>query len=284
MVPLNVEAELRRLLQTKLPAVKTAGCRFSPVQGLSGESWRIDGDGVRLLARQQTSDKTCLGVSRHREAQLLRRCARTLGPRVVAQNAQWIIVEWLSGEVVTHDKFACLQHNGELAELMATLHQSPLSGYRLVPSQHYARYWQHLDRRRISPAWLRLHQRFLQIPPPQPLKLAPLHMDIHPDNLIAQGQRLRLIDWEYATDGDVALELAAMFRFNAWQARQQQCFIRQYAQTGYHDPELLATQVSRWLPWVDYLMLMWFEVRWQQTGDRDFLSWAATLRQRFCIS
>ncbi|HFK7184459.1 TPA: phosphotransferase [Serratia odorifera] len=284
MATSNANAELRTLLQTRLPAVKTAGCRFSPVQGLTGESWRIEGEGICLLARQQTPDKSVLGVSRQREARLLRRSAVTLGPTVVAQNARWIIVEWLEGDVVTETAFDQLRQNGGLARLTAGLHQRPLSGYRLDLPRRYQHYWQHLDRRRITPAWLRLQQRFLHAAAPQPLKLAPLHMDIHPDNMIAQPQRVRLIDWEYAADGDVALELAAMFRFNAWSGEQCQQFIEQYVQYGYHDARRLTSQISHWLPWVDYLMLMWFEVRWQQSGESEFLRWAAALRQRFCLS
>lgn len=49
-------------------------------------------------------------------------------------------------------------------------------------------------------------------------------MDIHPGNLLATGEGLRLIDWEYAADGDVALDIAALFRGNGWSAGQQQRF------------------------------------------------------------
>ncbi len=61
MAPLNAEAALRRLMETRLPAVNTAGCHFSPVQGLTGESWRIDGAGITLLARQHSAEKTRAG-------------------------------------------------------------------------------------------------------------------------------------------------------------------------------------------------------------------------------
>ena len=43
----------------------------------------------------------------------------------------------------------------------------------------------------------------------RPLRLALLHMDIHGGNVIRHRDSLQLIDWEYASDGDVALELAA---------------------------------------------------------------------------
>lgn len=284
MAPLNAEAALRRLMETRLPAVNTAGCHFSPVQGLTGESWRIDGSGITLLARQHSAEKRALGVSRWREAQALRRCASGLGPRVFAQNNQWLVLEWLEGDVVTNAEFVALNQRGELAAMAAALHRRPLSGYRLDLRRQFIRYWQLLDRRRLTPLWLRWQHHFLQSAPPSPLKLAPLHMDIHPGNLLATGEGLRLIDWEYAADGDVALDIAALFRGNGWAAEQQQRFLQQYARQGYHDAARLQAQVRRWLPWVDYLMLLWFEVRWQQSGDVEFLRWCAALRRRFCLS
>ncbi|MEE4484226.1 phosphotransferase [Serratia ficaria] len=284
MAPLNAESALRQLMDNGLPAVNTAGCRFSPVQGLTGESWRIDGGGVTLLARHQSAEKTALGVCRRREARLLRRCGEGLGPRVLAQNNQWIILEWLMGDAVTNDAFAALNQRGELAAMAAALHRRPLSGYPVDLPRQFAAYWQRVDRRRLTPAWLRWQRHFLQAEPPAPLQLAPLHMDIHPGNLIASAQGLRLIDWEYAADGDVALDIAALFRGNGWSFAQQQLFLRHYARRGYPDAGRLHAQVRRWLPWVDYLMLMWFEVRWCQSGDAEFLRWGAALRRRFCLS
>lgn len=60
--------------------------------------------------------------------------------------------------------------------------------------------------------------------------------------------------------------------------------MQHYARQDYHDIARLQAQVRRWLPWVDYLMLLWFEVRWQQSGDVEFLRWGAALRRRFCLS
>jgi thiamine kinase len=284
MATLNSEAELRRLISHRLPAVNTAGCRFSPVQGLTGESWRIEGEGIDLLARQQTQDKYGLGVSRRREGRLLQRCGGGIGPQILLQTSGWLIVQWLTGESISESSFLALNESGELAALMAQLHHRPLSGYRLNLQQQFAHYWQQLDRRRITPAWLGWQRAFMQSTPPQPLMLAPLHMDIHAGNLLMQGERLRLIDWEYAADGDIALELAALFRFNQFSSAAQQHFLRHYVQQGYADRWQLAAQIQRWLPWVDYLMLMWFEVRWWQSGDREFLRWGAALYRRFCLS
>lgn len=283
MAKLSTETQLRRLMTDKLPAVNTAGCRFNLVQGLSGESWHIRGGDVSLLARQQTQEKQFLGVNRWREGRVLQRAGQCIGPQVRLQHPGWLVVEWLEGENVNEAAFASLNARGDLATLIARLHKRPLSGYTLDLQRQFAAYWQRIDRRRLTPAWLRWQRHFMQCRMPRPLMLAPLHMDIHPGNLLVQGERLRLIDWEYAADGDIALELATLFRANPFSPMMQRCFLAYYVQQGYTDLPTLAQQVQRWLPWVDYLMLMWGEARWQQCRDPAILHWNAALYRRFCL-
>ncbi len=275
---------------------------ITPVSGLTGESWRIVhpsntqssntlssniGPNIDWLAREQSVQKTQLGVDRRRERKLLRHVAGGhLAPAIIAANQHWLVVNWLEGDVVTSEQFIELSANGQLAQLLTCLHHLPPSGYRLDLRAQLIRYARQIDAKRLSPSWLRLHQDFLHRPQPQPVKLAPLHMDIHPGNLLATSTGLKLIDWEYAADGDIALDIAALFCGNDWSAPQQQAFLQHYCSNklGYHDIDRLSRQVRRWLPWVDYLMLMWFEVRWQQSGNTEFLQWAAPLRQRFNLS
>ncbi|PVZ87972.1 LPS biosynthesis choline kinase [Serratia sp. S1B] len=284
MVMSNSESQLRQVIASWMPALNLTGCYFTPVQGLTGESWRIESDHLHLLARQQTAEKCALGVSRRREATVLNRVGRGIGPTVLLQHTDWLIVEWLKGENLDITTFAAMNCSGELARLVARLHQRKRSGYPLALQQQLARYWQQIDHQRLTPVWLRWQRYFMQQKMPNPLMLAPLHMDIHAGNLLRQGEQLRLIDWEYAADGDIALELAALFRFNQFSPAAQQQFLSHYTQLGYTDLPQLTRQIQRWLPWVDYLMLMWFEVRWNQCRDPAFLLWGAALYQRFCLA
>lgn len=45
-------------------------------------------------------------------------------------------------------------------------------------------------------------------------------MDVHGDNIVLTSAGLKLIDWEYAGDGDIALELAAVWVEDERQHRQ----------------------------------------------------------------
>ncbi|CNI33225.1 thiamine kinase [Yersinia pekkanenii] len=289
MAQSSADPSLFALIASINPAIKIAGCHISPVSGLTGESWRIShssntGPNIDWLAREQSMQKSQLGVNRRRERKLLRHVAGShLSPGIIAADQHWLVVNWLEGDVVTDAQFIELSSNGRLAQLLSRLHHLPASGYRFDLRAQLIRYGQLIDPTRGSPAWLRLQRRFLRRPLPQVLKLAPLHMDIHPGNLLTTATGLKLIDWEYAADGDIALDIAALFRGNHWSASQQQVFLQHYccSEQGYHDIKRLSRQIQRWLPWIDYLMLMWFELRWRQTGDATFLRWGAPLRQRF---
>ncbi|AHM74582.1 thiamine kinase [Yersinia hibernica] len=298
MAQSTVDSSLYALLNSIIPALDLADCHISPVSGLTGESWRIShssntGPNIEWLAREQSVQKTQLGVDRRREHKLLRHVAGSqLAPTIIAADQHWLVVNWLEGDVVTDGQFIELSGNGQLARLLTRLHHLPASGYRLDLRAQLIRYAGLIDSKRRSPSWWRLQQDFLHRPPPQPVKLAPLHMDIHSGNLLATPTGLKLIDWEYAADGDIALEIAALFcshtgwRGDSDSAARQQVFLQHYChnELGYHDIGRLSRQVRQWMPWVDYLMLMWFEVRWQQTGNSEFLQWAAPLRQRFNLS
>lgn len=282
----NIKASLERLITQHLPAVNSAGCHLTPVAGLTGESWKIATPKSTLLARLQSADKTALGVDRQREKSVLQHVQTLqIAPQIRLFSPPWLVVEWLEGERCDAQFFSQSNSMSTLSERVVALQRLAPCGNRLNLPQQFARYWQHIDHSRLTPRWLRLHQYYGRQPMPTPLKLAVMHMDIHPGNLINSSRGLQLIDWEYAADGDIALELAALFRGNGWSTTQQQAFLTAYkAAGGYQDSIRLQRQIRRWMPWVDYLMLMWFEVRWQQTGDKTYTEWAQPLHEKLFAS
>lgn len=104
-----------------------------------------------------------------------------------------------------------------LGHILASLHSYPLSGYSLPLKQHLASYWYQIDRRRLSPYWLNLHHFFQYACQPKTSKKVLAHLDIHSGNvLLADNGILKLLDWEYATDCDLAFALATLFATNDW--------------------------------------------------------------------
>lgn len=249
--------------------------RYRPVaegqNGLSGASAIIAHSSHRLVLRRH-HDPEASGFHFLRQYHALARLPASLAPKPRLYVPGWMAVDYLHGEIKS-----ALPTTDELAGLLYHLHQQPRFGWRIRLLPLLERYWQACDPARRTPYWLRLLKRLRQRREPQPLRLAPLHMDVHAGNIVHTASGLRLIDWEYAGDGDVALELAAVWAEDVAQHRR---LVAQYAARAHMAEKIVWRQVRRWYPWVQMLKAGWFEYRWRQTGEHHFLKLAdATWRQ-----
>lgn len=274
----SIDAELQQLITRRFPAVNTAG-HSKALDGLSGYSVQLSFPSATLLARRAADTAQMPGVSRQREYRLLRKLrASGLVPAVYGRSRRWLLLEWLPGEVLAPTA------PGELliplTAVMAALHHQPLTGFRLLLLPLLQRYWQRSQPSRRHPAWLRALKRLQRGGEPRPLRLAVLHMDIHSGNLLAHPTGLRLIDWEYAGDGDVALELAALIESNGLNTAQQELLTVAYAERMNIAVAALRRQIRRWQPWLLLLAASWYELRFQQTGDSHMGTLAAAGWQR----
>lgn len=181
-------------------------------------------------------------------------------------------VEFIPGEVRD-----TLPDTRPLADLLNRLHHQPLFGWRIALLPLLEGYWQTCSPSRRTVLWLKQLQKMRRQGEPRPLRLAPLHMDIHAGNLVHSERGLRLIDWEYAGDGDVAMELASV-----WMQTQSQrsVLVAEYAKRATINPDLLSRHVLRWRPWILMLMAGWYECRWQQTGEHQFITLADAIWQQ----
>ncbi len=263
----SIDPSLSQLIAHQFPAVKPAGS-FYPLSGLTGLSGKLQVGDVTLLARQQQESTPMPGIDRRREYHILRGLSDSgLAPVVQGYNRRWLLLHWQAGRTLTPDEFS--QRLPDITARVSALHQQPLSGFRLLLLPLLEQYWllSHASRRHLR--WLNALRRCQRQGEPKPLRLALLHMDIHPGNIVTQtGDDLHLIDWEYASDGDVALELAAMIAGNDLCLAQQESLIADYAIRQQLDPAVLRQQIRRWAPWLRLLIACWYERRWQQSGDK----------------
>ena len=235
------------------------------LSGLSGSSCILARGDHRLVLRHH-HDTRAPEFEFRRQYRALQHLPATLAPRAIFYTPGWMAVEYLVGEIKS-----ALPELQTLVALLHDLHQQQCLGWRVSLLPLLEKYWQQCDPARRTPFWLRCLQQLRQQGEPSPLRLAPLHMDVHAGNLVHTAAGLRLIDWEYAGDGDIALELAAIWTKDEDQ-RQQLCHV--YAEIAHITPALLWRQVRRWRPWVLMLMAGWFECRWRQTGDKQFIKLA----------
>lgn len=233
--------------------------------GLSGSSCILQNAERRLVLRQHHAPDAPESEFL-RQYHALRQLPATLAPKPVFYTPGWMAVDFLAGEIKS-----VLPSHRPLATLLYDLHQQRRFGWRLALLPLLEQYWQQCCPSRRTPFWLRSLKRLRRQGEPQPLRLAPLHMDVHAGNIVHAEGGLKLIDWEYAGDGDIALELAAVWTPDNQQRHQ---LTQVYAELAHIAPEILWRQTLRWRPWVLMLMAGWFECRWQQTGDEQFITLA----------
>lgn len=256
----RIDPLLLARIEARLPGV--AAGRLTPLQGLTGHSSKLESERGAFIARPAPQPAIPF-VDRQREARLLRKLHPSgLTPRPLPGDAQLLLLPWRAGEPLSPQAFQ--QRRDEVVTLLLRLHQQPPTGYRLLLLPLLWRYWQ-LCRQR-HPGWQRALRRLARVGEPAPLRLAPLHMDVHAGNLIADGEGLHLIDWEYAADGDVALELAALCAADPAHADR---WLAAYALAAHLPPATLARQVARWQPWLRLLMASWYQLRAEQSEDAE---------------
>lgn len=260
---------LVELFSARFPAAQAAG-PVSAIGGLSGHSLAVTLDGELRVARMQSADKSGLHLLR-RQWRALKQMPAELAPAPYCYCPPWLVVNWLVGDTCT-----VLPDTAPLAALLAHLHHQPLFGWRVRLLPSLQRYWQQSDPARRTIHWWRALKKCHQLGEPRGLRLAPLHMDIHPGNLILTDDGLRLIDWEYAGDGDIALELATLMLDNPGGEE----LLTAYSAAMNINREVLYRQVRRWLPWVCLLMASWYEWRWHQTRSDEFIRLADPLWRR----
>ncbi|MBO4148414.1 thiamine kinase [Enterobacter ludwigii] len=242
-------------------------CLIAPQahSGLGGASCIIEHGEQRLVLRQN-HDPFAPASHFRRQFRALKRLPSDLVPEPCFFRQGWMAVAYLAGEVKSE-----LPDTPVLAAMLYHLHQQPRLGWRIALLPLLEHYWQQALPDRRTPMWLAHLKRLRKAGEPQPMRLSPLHMDVHIGNIVHTSAGARLIDWEYAGDGDVALELAAVWT-ESEAARQN--LVRDYARMAHFDVEALARQVRRWRPWVVMLMAGWFEMRLQQSRDKQFIALA----------
>lgn len=247
-------------MEKRLPNL-TAGS-LTPLQGLTGQSSKLENGQGAFIVRPAPQPPIPF-VERQREARLLRKLHPSgLTPRPLLGDAQLLVLPWREGEPLSPQAFQ--RRREEVVALLLRLHRQPLTGYALRLLPLLQRYWQLCQQRHVR--WQRALRQLQRAGEPRPLRLAPLHMDVHAGNLIADATGLHLIDWEYAADGDVALELAALCAADPDQAES---WLTAYAEAARLSPAALARQVARWQPWLRLLMASWYQLRAEQSDDAE---------------
>jgi thiamine kinase-like enzyme len=175
--------------------------------GITNRNFKVVARGEAFVLRIGGKDTHLLGIDRYAEAAASRAAAALgLAPKVVAfvEPEGFLVTRFVDGEV---GRFEI----AEVARALRTLHGArPILGrfdvfrvvelYAAIAQQHGVA---------PPPAYAEAHALALRIEAKLGRRpLAPCHNDLLAANFVHDGERLWIVDWEYAGMGDPAFDLA----------------------------------------------------------------------------
>ncbi|WP_434668415.1 phosphotransferase [Aeromonas sp. NJAU223] len=160
-----------------------------------------------------------------------------------------------------------------LAEVLGRMHRLPVPRVVMAVRAHARGY---RDRLLRVPEWLPALERALLASREPDDCWLPCHHDLNPANLL--GRKPWVIDWEYGAAGHPGFELASIVRTHHWNEEQQRqlesCYLEGIGLEGAGEGHKLLNgkgfQAEAFLPWVDYIGLLWGLLMAEQQPGPDY--------------
>lgn len=259
----GLEAELRARMRA-CPATRALadGTLARLHGGFSNHAWRVDVPGEAWFARLGAADAEALGVDRASECALLAAVGSAgLAPEVLACEpaSRLLVTRYVEARPWQADDVAGHWNLGRMAALLRRLHELPLPD--AVASVSWSAQARRLAssltespgdagiRRRATAVFARLDGR----------TVAPTlcHHDLHHLNVLDDGSRLWLVDWEYGGRGDPLFDVAGFLSMNGLGPAAADTFLEAYGRLAPLDRQQLAA--ARWA--FDYVQWLWYRLR-----------------------
>ncbi|MDO6707329.1 phosphotransferase [Photobacterium sp. 1_MG-2023] len=207
---------------------------------------------VEAVWRPDSPISRAFGVHRHHEFQLLAAIQSSgIAPAALAENRHGILVEWIEGQVLTQPP-----STEELMQLLYRVHCLSAPQWALDVRQKAGHYLASIQPSDKSAPLNSVCQRFFQQIPDRLFPQTCCHHDLGFYNLIRRpDSQLAVIDWEYAAAGDPMLDLALTIQANGLDAKAA---AKIYAQLAGYDELTVSNAVQQWLPWCDFLAMLWY--------------------------
>jgi ethanolamine transporter len=228
------EADVRALL-AHVPLLRDRQFTITPIEGMTNRNYRLTlADGESYILRIARPEGALLGIDRDREAACTRAAADAgVAPEVVTYLPEQITLIrcFVEGQPLIAEDLRQPRMLRNAAEALQRCHAQPAPAEAAAFSP-FATARSYLERAREhevalpTPAELDQALKLLgkleeQLQPAEPPCLC--HNDLLPANFIDDGQRVWIIDWEYAGRGDRFFDLgnlAVNGEFNEEEERQ----------------------------------------------------------------
>lgn len=182
--------------------------------GITRHNFKVVVGGEAFVLRLAGRDTDVLGIDRQVEYEAsLAAAAVGVGPEVVAliEPEGYLVTRYIDGEVVPLERAREPATLRRVAQALRAVHAGPpiparFSVFRVVEDYRSA-VFAHGTSVPPTYAWARqLAKRIERARGPVPER--PCHNDLVNANIIDDGRRIRIVDWEYAGMGDVFFDLA----------------------------------------------------------------------------
>jgi len=215
-VPDSAEAIAQAALAAHAVTRPIATVPLEPVSGgLSNRAWRAQAPGLDCFVRLGGANAADLGVDRQSECRLLALTADAgLSPPIVVcdPDRDLLVTRFVAGGPWRRQDVHEPHNLRLLGGMLRRLHALPVpAGVAEVSFERQARRLEaQLEPRGVADRSVReiadLAFEALAAGPP---RLAPCHNDLHHLNVLDDGERLWLVDWEYGGCGDPLFDLAS---------------------------------------------------------------------------
>jgi aminoglycoside phosphotransferase (APT) family kinase protein len=249
--------------------------------GFSNLAWTASVGGNQYVIRLSPPDPDRLGVNRESERELLNVVALAgLAPAMLRCDPHWrlLVTHRVGSKPWRREQAFAPRNIARLAQALRALHTLPLSpGIGVVDFATQAR---HLEVRATAGSAAagelratagRLFERLRSDSVTPTL----CHNDLHHLNLIDEGERLWLVDWEYGGIGDPVYDLASFLCQHEAGDLERDRLLAEYDGGAAVDAGRLAA--ACWT--FDYVQWLWYRT-WPAAAGEGYARRAAALEQR----
>jgi thiamine kinase-like enzyme len=255
--------------------------------GITNANYRVDVDGESFVVRIPADNAAMLGIDRHREYQCTMAAGRSgVAPEVVAflPDVGVLVTRFVPGRHPTAVEMVTPEMMARVVDSVRAYHEGPafegtFSPFRAI--EHYL----HTARRHGAPLppdadtlVTRLGAIEAALSPAGGL-IRPCHNDLWDPNLIDDGTRIRIVDWEYAGMGDAYFDLASFAIHHELSDAQDRALLRRY----FGDvPAMGVARLELLRAAAELREAMWCMVgMYVSSIEFDFIGYAATHFERY---
>lgn len=210
--------------------------RVTPLEGgITNENHRVEVDGRLFVVRLGGRDTALLGIDRARERAAAEVAAQLgVGPEVVwalPENAV-LVTRFVPGRTLTAEDVRRPEVLARVVAALRRVHAGPpipgtFSAFRTVAAYREVA----AARGVVLPAaldeWFALARRIEAARGPAPA--VPCHNDLLAANFIDDGQRVWILDWEYAAMGDPCFDLGNLAANGEFGPAEERALLERYA-------------------------------------------------------